>query len=129
MCSGTKSHLCGPKPTHAYTKASCLSSAYLCSYHNTQFILGRPCLPKAHFCDPQPTAVAKEEAGWSSAYHCSITTLCASSAMSGSYQRHFRGPYSTFVATTEFQIVLGHCNTLCVLSLPPQHPCGLSQVL
>ena len=46
------------------------------------------------------------------------------SAMPGRHQSHLCGPSTTSVATTASQIVISPCNTVCVLSLQPQQPCG-----
>ena len=105
----TKNHLCGPKPTRVTTTASSLSSYYLCSYHNTQFVLSRPCLSKAHFCGPQPTPVASQHSVYPQLNHVSTKS-------------HNCGPQLTAISTIAYLVVsvypYSNHNTLCALSLP-----------
>ena len=104
--------LCGPQPKHVATTASCWSSAYPCSYHNTLLVLSGSVKPERPLLWPsQPTSVTNKEARWSSVYSCIIIALCVSLAygsfhkntfvvLSQPYSHHiiFSGPQSTLVA-------------------------------
>ena len=122
----TNGHLFGPKPTRVTTTASCLSPDYLCSYHNTQFVLSRPCLSKAHYCGPLPTPVAIKKSGGPQP-----TTVAS---------QHSVHPQSNHVSTKKPQLwssairyfhhsksgglslLSRNHNTLCALSLPQYPP-------
>ena len=107
----TKSHLCGPKPTRVTTIASCLSSAYLCSYHNTSTQLSSA----DHACQ-KPTFVVLT-------YPCShYNALLMCSAMPGRHQSPKPHLWSLDNSCSHYSI--SDCHQSTVLSLPPQHPCG-----
>ena len=120
----TKSLLCGPQPTHVASTASCWSSAYPCSYHNTLLVLRESGKPKAYFCGPHslPLSPTKKQILYPHSTMCiiSLPQFPQKPHLWCSANHHIisSGPQSTFVAIT----TTGANSILVGLSLPPsQH--------